>query len=107
MKEAARKRTRKDEERLLGRYRYFRCHPLQRLIIICLCILSDGVFHTIEILDTAGHHQFPAMRELSIKMGQAFVVVYAINNRKTFDEATRMVEKIKEIKGMYKTQLKT
>ena len=43
-------------------------------------------------------HQFPAMRELSIKSGQAFVVVYAVNSRASFEEALELVSLVLKLK---------
>ena len=59
----------------------------------------DGLFHALEILDTAGSHHFPAMRELSIRCGRAFVIVFAVNNQQTFYEAQALLDLIKDIKG--------
>ena len=42
----------------------------------CPCVL--------EILDTAGTEQFASMRDLYIKNGQGFVVVYSLTNHQTF-----------------------
>ncbi|XP_074651686.1 ras-related protein Rap-1b-like [Tubulanus polymorphus] len=61
--------------------------------------LGDGFFHTVKILDTAGSHQFPAMRELCIRTGQAFILVFAINNEASFDEALKLGELIIKFKG--------
>lgn len=58
-----------------------------------------GVFHTIEILDTAGLHQFPAMRRLSIMSGDAFIVVFSVDNRESFEEALQLIQLIFETKG--------
>lgn len=38
----------------------------------------------LEILDTAGTEQFASMRDLYIKNGQGFVVVYSLTNHQTF-----------------------
>ena len=60
---------------------------------------ADGLFHALEILDTAGSHHFPAMRELSIRSGRAFVVVFAVNNEQSFYEAQTLWDLIVELKG--------
>ncbi|XP_037804352.1 ras-related protein Rap-1b-like [Penaeus monodon] len=61
--------------------------------------LPNGLFHALEILDTAGSHHFPAMRELSIRSGRAFVIVFAVNNEQSFYEAQSLWNLITKIKG--------
>lgn len=46
---------------------------------------SDNSVCTLQITDTGGSHCFPAMVRLAIERGQAFILVYAIDNRKTFE----------------------
>nr|XP_027224610.1 ras-related protein Rab-7a-like [Penaeus vannamei] len=62
--------------------------------------LPNGLFHALEILDTAGSHHFPAMRELSIRSGRAFVIVFAVNNEQSFYEAQSLWNLITKIKGL-------
>lgn len=52
-----------------------------------------------EIVDTAGSHNFPAMRELSIKSGRGFVLVYSVDNLQSFHEAVHVWELIKKYRG--------
>lgn len=59
----------------------------------------DGIFHTVEILDTAGSHHFPAMRELSIRSSRAFVLVFSVDNEQSFYEVMAIWELIVKIKG--------
>jgi len=58
----------------------------------------DGRFKSVEILDTAGAHEFPAMKDLNIKRGQAFFVVYSIDNRQSFDDAVSLLDVIQRVK---------
>uniref|UniRef100_T1II42 Uncharacterized protein n=1 Tax=Strigamia maritima TaxID=126957 RepID=T1II42_STRMM len=61
--------------------------------------LPNGLFQTMEILDTAGSHHFPAMRELSIRSSRAFVLVFAVDNEQSFHEVVNMWALVKKIKG--------
>merc|ERR1712087_821976 len=44
--------------------------------------------------DTAGQEEFSSMQDQGMREGQAFLVVYSITSRTTFDEAIIMREKI-------------
>ncbi|KAJ8304915.1 hypothetical protein KUTeg_018498 [Tegillarca granosa] len=57
-----------------------------------------GLFQHIEILDTSGDDQFPVMRELNIRTGDAFVVVFAVDNLTSFYEAQNLCNLIYAIK---------
>eukprot|EP01087_Luapelamoeba_hula_P008295 TRINITY_DN206_c0_g1_i1.p1 TRINITY_DN206_c0_g1~~TRINITY_DN206_c0_g1_i1.p1 ORF type:complete len:203 (+),score=38.32 TRINITY_DN206_c0_g1_i1:184-792(+) len=46
----------------------------------------DGKQYVLEILDTAGTEQFTAMRDLYMKNGEGFILVYSIIARDTFSE---------------------
>ncbi|XP_046354940.1 ras-related protein Rap-1b-like [Haliotis rufescens] len=61
--------------------------------------LPDGNYANIEILDTAGQSDFPAMRRLRIEHGNAFVVVYAVNDELSFQSAISLCRLIFSIKG--------
>lgn len=63
-------------------------------------IIVDGVHHTLEILDTAGTEQFSSLRDLYIKNGQCFLVVYNLTSRQTFCDIRNMRDNIMKIKGL-------
>ena len=44
----------------------------------------DGAPCVLEILDTAGTEQFASMRDLYIKNGHGFIVMYSLTNHQTF-----------------------
>ncbi|XP_045102363.1 GTP-binding protein Di-Ras2-like isoform X2 [Portunus trituberculatus] len=54
---------------------------------------------TLQITDTTGSHQFPAMQRLSISKGHAFILVYSVSSRQSLEELRPIWEVIREIKG--------
>lgn len=52
--------------------------------------LPDGSCLTLDILDTSGSYQFPAMRALSINTSGAFILVYAVDDEETWLEVERL-----------------
>ncbi|XP_055931257.1 ras-related protein Rap-2a-like isoform X2 [Argiope bruennichi] len=61
--------------------------------------MPDGAFHTVQILDTAGSLNFPAMRELSIRSGRGFILVFSVDNLQSFHEAIQLWDLIQRIRG--------
>ncbi|XP_054718900.1 ras-related protein Rap-2c-like [Uloborus diversus] len=59
----------------------------------------------LEILDTAGTEQFASMRDLYIKNGQGFVVVYSVTSHQTFQDIKGMREQISRVKGQDRVPL--
>lgn len=56
--------------------------------------LPDGSSLTLDILDTSGSYQFPAMRALSINTSGAFILVYAVDDEETWNEVERLREQV-------------
>ena len=54
---------------------------------------------TLQITDTTGSHQFPAMQRLNISKGHAFMLVYSVTLRSSLDELIPIYKLIKEVKG--------
>ena len=50
-------------------------------------------------LPRTGTHQFPAMQRLSIQKGHAFMLVYSITSKQTFEELKPIYNQIREIKA--------
>ncbi|KHJ86800.1 Ras family protein [Oesophagostomum dentatum] len=58
----------------------------------------DGQQCMLEILDTAGTEQFTAMRDLYMKNGQGFVLVYSITAQSTFNDLMDLRDQILRVK---------
>ncbi|KAK4042188.1 ras family-domain-containing protein [Parachaetomium inaequale] len=58
----------------------------------------DGRQVVLEILDTAGTEQFVAMRDLYMKTGQGFLLVFSIASRTSFEELETLRDDIIRIK---------
>ncbi|KAL1835512.1 hypothetical protein VTJ49DRAFT_6581 [Mycothermus thermophilus] len=58
----------------------------------------DGRQVVLEILDTAGTEQFVAMRDLYMKSGQGFLLVFSISSKASFDELEGLRDDIIRIK---------
>ncbi|BHF68816.1 GTP-binding protein Di-Ras1 [Sparganum proliferum] len=54
---------------------------------------------TLQITDTTGSHQFPAMQRLSMSKGHAFVLVYSVNNKASLEDLTTIYQELASIKG--------
>ncbi|CAL9732116.1 ras-related protein Rsr1p [Monosporozyma unispora] len=58
----------------------------------------DNKVFDLEILDTAGIAQFTAMRELYIKSGMGFLLVYSVTDQQSLDELIALREQVLRIK---------
>jgi len=54
---------------------------------------------TLQITDTTGSHQFPAMQRLAISKGHAFILIYSIDKPDSFLELENIFDEVKAIKG--------
>lgn len=58
---------------------------------------------TLEILDTSGYYQFPAMRELAIRKSEAFILVFSVDSEESLEELKQIREDILRIKKVDET----
>lgn len=58
----------------------------------------DDIQVQLEILDTAGTEQFTAMRDLYMKDGQGFMLIYSIIAQATFNDLQDIREQISRVK---------
>src|SRR3990167_1332337 len=54
----------------------------------------------LDILDTAGHEEYSAMRDQYMRTGEGFILVYAITSHLSFDEITSFRDQILAIKDL-------
>ncbi|CCF58963.1 hypothetical protein KAFR_0F03670 [Kazachstania africana CBS 2517] len=65
----------------------------------------DNKVFDLEILDTAGVAQFTAMRELYIKSGMGFLLVYSVTDQRSLDELMELREQVLRIKDSDKVPM--
>ena len=61
-------------------------------------ITIDGEPSLLNILDTAGQEDYSAMRDQYMRTGQGYMIVFAVNNRCTFDEVSEFHEQILRVR---------
>ena len=81
--------------RLLGQGFSERYRPTVEDLYSRECVLGTLTLK-VDLLDTAGDLQFPAMRRLSIATAHAFLLVYATTSLPSFDCVKRCFEEVRE-----------
>ncbi|KAH3665143.1 hypothetical protein OGATHE_003958 [Ogataea polymorpha] len=59
----------------------------------------NGVPSSLDILDTAGQEEYSSMRDLYMKTGEGFLLVFSLTDRKTFEEISSFYNQIMRVKG--------
>ncbi|KAF7386995.1 GTP-binding protein Di-Ras2 [Vespula maculifrons] len=81
--------------RLLGQGFSERYRPTVEDLYSRECVLGNLTLK-VDLLDTTGDLQFPAMRRLSIATAHAFLLVYAITSSPSFECVKRCFEEVRE-----------
>lgn len=68
----------------------FEQHLFSLQVISC-----DKSVCTLQITDTTGSHQFPAMQRLSISKGHAFILVFSITSRQSLEELKPIYQQVR------------
>lgn len=58
----------------------------------------DGETCLLDILDTAGQEEYSAMRDQYMRTGEGFLLVFAVNSAKSFEDIGTYREQIKRVK---------
>eukprot|EP00794_Sanderia_malayensis_P016885 gene16885-18591_t len=61
-------------------------------------VVIDAETCLLDILDTAGQEEYSAMRDQYMRTGEGFLCVFAVNNRKSFDDISQYREQIQRVK---------
>lgn len=61
-------------------------------------VVIDGETCLLDILDTAGQEEYSAMRDQYMRTGEGFLLVFAVNNGKSFEDISMYREQIKRVK---------
>ncbi|CAG2183375.1 unnamed protein product, partial [Oppiella nova] len=62
-------------------------------------IVLDGHHYLLDVIDTAGTKQFSEMRDIYIKRGHGFILVYSIGSEASFTEIQGIRQQILDVRG--------
>lgn len=68
-------------------------------------VIVDGEVCHLDILDTAGQEEYSVMKEHYMRTGEGFLIVFAVNDAKSFDEWGVYREKIRRVKDADKVPM--
>lgn len=63
-----------------------------------LQVVIDGETCLLDILDTAGQEEYSAMRDQYMRTGEGFLLVFAVNEAKSFENVTQYRDQIRRVK---------
>uniref|UniRef100_A0A0N5AMN7 small monomeric GTPase n=1 Tax=Syphacia muris TaxID=451379 RepID=A0A0N5AMN7_9BILA len=61
-------------------------------------VVIDGETCLLDILDTAGQEEYSAMRDQYMRTGEGFLLVFAVNESKSFENVAQYREQIRRVK---------
>lgn len=61
-------------------------------------VVIDGETCLLDILDTAGQEEYSAMRDQYMRTGEGFLLVFAVNSAKSFEDIGTYREQIQRVK---------
>ena len=70
----------------------------KELLMVISQVVIDGETCLLDILDTAGQEEYSAMRDQYMRTGEGFLLVFAVNNAKSFEDISTYREQIKRVK---------
>ncbi|KAI9102420.1 ras family-domain-containing protein [Phlyctochytrium arcticum] len=65
----------------------------------------DNSACTVNIIDTAGQHEYTALRDQHLKDGKGFMLVFALDDKSTFEEVKQLREQIVKLKDTRRVPL--
>ncbi|KAK3751627.1 hypothetical protein RRG08_012688 [Elysia crispata] len=63
------------------------------------CSDDDGETCLLDILDTAGQEEYSSLRDISVRTGDGFFIIYSITDTESFNEAEAIHSWLKRVKG--------
>ncbi|GMT28389.1 hypothetical protein PFISCL1PPCAC_19686, partial [Pristionchus fissidentatus] len=61
--------------------------------------LGENIRMLLQVIDSGGSRDFLAMRHLYIRTGNAFLVVFSVDNEVSAEEAKKIIDEIREIRS--------
>ncbi|OWF41707.1 GTPase HRas [Mizuhopecten yessoensis] len=62
-----------------------------------ICLNQES--YVLELIDTSGDGEFSCMRDQSVRLGQGFMIVFAVNDQKSFEDVNMYIELITKLKN--------
>ncbi|EPZ34286.1 Small GTPase superfamily domain-containing protein [Rozella allomycis CSF55] len=61
-------------------------------------VTIENIPSVVNIIDTAGQQEFTALRDQHLMSGEAFLIVFAINDKTSFDECFELIDSVITLK---------